>query len=369
MTQLQAGNNQISPERSRERDYAIEAVSLSKTYGPVQAVKEVNLKVERGQIYALLGPNGAGKTTTINMLTTLSPPTGGKAWVAGFNVVGQAAEVRERIGVTFQEAGLDKNLSGYALLDVHGRLYGLSKTETRAKIRELVQLVELDEAIFWPARNYSGGMKRRLELARGLMTSPEVLFLDEPTIGLDPQNRDRIWEYIQRLKQESGLTILITTHYMDEAEKLADCVSIIDDGRIIVEGTPAELIATIGSDVVRISGTGSPAQFIEVLTTLDWVAYAEEVSSSEFRVSSSGDEGQSSKAEEVQSLGEAIKADDAELETKTVQIGLNGEAGRSLKPIVNLAEQKGFAVGNISIKRPSLNDVFLKYTGRRLRDE
>lgn len=322
------------------REYVIEAENLVKNYGEVRAVNGVNLQVERGQIYAMLGPNGAGKTTTINILTTLIKPDGGSARVAGFEVVGDAAEVRRRIGVTFQETVMDKNLSGRVLLDIHGRLYRQPKAEIKARIAELVNLVELEEAIDRPVKTYSGGMKRRLELARGLMTRPEVLFLDEPTLGLDPQNRDRIWVYIERLKAEEGLTILVTTHYMDEAEKLADRVAIIDGGKIVAEGAPAELIGAMGADVVNVVGSGSQEAFIAALGRQEWVSSVN-----------------------------LIPAEDETAEALvTVQVGLKMEAGRSLKPIFELAEQHNFGVADISIKRPSLNDVFLKYTGRRLRD-
>ncbi len=342
------------------RGYAIEAEKLVKHYGEVQAVKEVDLRVEKGHIYALLGPNGAGKTTTINMLTTLITPDGGSALVAGFDVVWQAPQVRRRIGVTFQETVMDKTLSGRVLLDIHGRLYQLPKAEIKARIAELVQLVELEEAIDRPVKTYSGGMKRRLELARGLMTRPEVLFLDEPTLGLDPQNRDRIWVYIQRLKAEEGLTILVTTHYMDEAENLADRVAIIDHGKIVAEGAPADLIGAMGADVVSVVGSGNSQRFTQVLQAQSWV----------IGVQSSKPEVRSQKPETRNFEPETLNLEPGtlNLELETLQIGLKTEAGRSLKPIIDLAEQNGFTVADISIKRPSLNDVFLKYTGRRLRD-
>ncbi len=324
------------------REYAIEAENLSKVYGQVNAVNGVDLRVEQGSIYAMLGPNGAGKTTTINMLTTLTLPSGGSARVAGFDVVREAAEVRRRIGVTFQETVMDKNLSGRVLLDIHGRLYNMPKAELKSRITELVKLVELEEAIDRPVKTYSGGMKRRLELARGLMTHPDVLFLDEPTLGLDPQNRDRIWVYIQHLQKEEGLTILVTTHYMDEAEKLADKVGIIDGGKIVIEGSPAELIGAMGADVVSVTGYGEPERFLQALNQQEWVSLAEVFNETE--------------------------EDNTVSDTKIVQISLKNEGGRLLKPILDLAEQNNFGVDDISVKRPSLNEVFLKYTGRRLRD-
>ena len=319
---------------------AIEARELVKTFGTgdkqVQAVSGVNLRVERGAIYALLGPNGAGKTTTINMLTTLILPDGGTARINGYDVVKQSGHVRQIIGVTFQETVMEKSLSGWDTLDIHGRLYGMSKTAIQAKITELVKLVELEDAINRKVKTYSGGMKRRLELARGLMTSPQVLFLDEPTLGLDPQNRDRIWEYIRQLRTEQGLSILVTTHYMDEAEKLADRVGIIDYGKIVAEGTPEELIANLGADIVTIDGTGATGAFIEALLQQPFVDWAHETQ---------------------------------EIDRPTqVQVGLKAQAGRTLRPIIELAERTNYSIADLSIKRPGLNEVFLKYTGRRLRD-
>ena len=194
---------------------------------------------------------------------------------------------------------MDKSLSGRDALDIHGRLYQMPKTAIRQRIAELVELVELKEAIDRAVKTYSGGMKRRLELARGLMTSPQVLFLDEPTLGLDPQNRDRIWEYISRLRSEQGLTILVTTHYMDEAERLADRVGIIDGGRIVAEGTPRELIEAMGADVVTVEGSGATTAFIEALSQQAFVSWASEYA----------EDGQPAQ----------------------VQIGLQAQAGRSLK--------------------------------------
>ncbi|MFW9835624.1 MAG: ATP-binding cassette domain-containing protein, partial [Candidatus Thorarchaeota archaeon] len=251
---------------------AIETSGLSKRYGKdVLAVDGVDLSVPAGTIYALLGPNGAGKTTTISILTTLIEPTAGSAKVAGFDVMRQAGKVRQRIGVTFQEMVLDDDLTGRQVLDYHGKLYRQKAKQRREKIAELLGLLELEDAANRRINTYSGGMKRRLELARGLMTSPEVLFLDEPTTGLDPQNRANIWDYIKNLKEQSGLTLLLTTHYMDEAEALADRVSIIDHGRIVVEGTPHELIDQMGADSILITGKGDSANFLEKVRSAPFV--------------------------------------------------------------------------------------------------
>jgi len=310
---------------------AIEAKGLVKRYGEdVLAVNGVDLSIEANSIYALLGPNGAGKTTTISMLTTLIEPTAGSAKVAGFDVVRQGGEVRRRIGVTFQEMILDNDLTGRQVLDYHGRLYRQDTKQRKERIAELLALVELEDAADRMCGTYSGGMKRRLELARGLMTEPEVLFLDEPTTGLDPQNRANIWTYIRNLKAQLGMTLMLTTHYMDEAEALADRVGIIDHGKIVVEGTPGELINQMGSDTIRISGQGDSDTFIKKIETMPFV----------------------------------------QATTKTnglIQIGVDS-GNQRLAGVVSLATESGFTVEDISVAKPSLGDVFLKYTGRQLRD-
>ncbi len=316
---------------SIRKELAIEASGLVKRYGDdITAIEEVDLQVQANTIYALLGPNGAGKTSTISVLTTLIKPTAGSAKVAGFDVIRQAGEVRRRIGVTFQEMVLDNDLTGRQALDYHGKLYRLKVKQRQDKITDLLGLVELEEAADRKIKTYSGGMKRRLELARGLMTSPEVLFLDEPTTGLDPQNRANIWDYIKNLKEQSGLTLLLTTHYMDEAEALADQVSIIDHGRIVVEGTPRELIDQMGADSIRITGQGDSTSYIKKVQSLPFV--------------------------------QAIDSSEG-----LIQIGVDS-ANKRLAEIVSLAQGNGFTIEDISLTKPSLGDVFIKYTGRQLRD-
>ena len=310
---------------------AIETKGLVKRYSEeVLAVDGVDLSIQANTIYALLGPNGAGKTTTVSMLTTLIEPTAGSAKVAGFDIVRQAGEVRRRIGVTFQEMVLDEDLTGRQTLDYHGRLYRLATKQRRSKISELLALVELEDAADRRVKTYSGGMKRRLELARGLLTAPDVLFLDEPTTGLDPQNRANIWDYVRNLKEQSGLTLLLTTHYMDEAEALADGVSIIDHGRIVVKGTPRELINQMGADTINISDQGNSDRFVEEVRTLTFV--------------------------------QTVYATDG-----IIQIGVDS-GNRRLPEVVSLAASSSFTVEDISVAKPSLGDVFLKYTGRQLRD-
>jgi len=311
---------------------AISTKGLTKRYSKdVLAVDRIDLSIPTNTIYALLGPNGAGKTTTISMLTTMVGPSDGTAKVAGLDVVKQADEVRRKIGVTFQEIVLVPDLTGRESLDFHGRLYGLSKSQQLAKTDELLKLVELAEAADRRTNTYSGGMKRRLELARGLMTNPDVLFLDEPTQGLDPQNRTNIWEYIRNLKEKQGMTLLLTTHYMDEAEALADRVAIIDHGQIVIEGTPQELINQMGSDVFHIVGEGNKNEFI---TQVQALSFVQEIIASE----------------------------------EMIQISVGSGSGRLIE-IIKIAQETEFNIEDVSVSKPSLGDVFLKYTGRQLRDK
>jgi ABC-2 type transport system ATP-binding protein len=314
---------------------AIETHGLVKTYNPgkedeVQAVRGIDLRILRQTIYALLGPNGAGKTTTLSMLTTLIQPTAGAAIIAGHDVAREPDQIRRHIGVTFQEIVLDDDLTGRQVLDYHGRLYRMSKQERKARIDELLNLVELEEAADRVTQGYSGGMKRRLELIRGLMSMPEILFLDEPTQGLDPQNRANMWAYIRNLRDEQGLTLLLTTHYMEEAETLADTVGIIDHGKLVVEGTPQELIDEMGADVIRVAGSGDASPY---LTKLQALPYVQGVNA-----------------------GEAL-----------IQIGVDN-GNQRLAEVIHLAGNNGFRIEDISIAKPTLGDVFLKHTGRQLRD-
>lgn len=316
----------------RANENAITTGNLSKRFDKdILAVDSINLSIPMNTIYALLGPNGAGKTTTMSMLATLIKPTSGNAKIVGFDVVRQADKVRQKIGVTFQEIVLDHDLTGRESLDFHARLYGIKKAKRLTKIEELLSLVELEEAADRRTNSYSGGMKRRLELARGLITNPEVLFLDEPTQGLDPQNRANIWEYIQTLKTNTNMTLLLTTHYMDEAETLADMVGIMDHGKIVTEGSPDELINKMGTDNVRIKGSGNLETYSKNVKTLPFVE--------SFNFSND--------------IG---------------QVGVDS-GNRRLVEIVETANKSGFVIEDISVSKPSLGDVFLRCTGRELRDK
>ena len=327
---------------------AIQAQSLTKEYRTpdgqtVQALTGLDLTVRSGEIYALLGPNGAGKTTTLSILTTLLLPTSGTAYVAGYDVVKEPAEVRRRIGVTFQEVVLDQMLSGRHVLDFHGQLYGQSGSERRAAIAELGALVELSDVLDREVKTYSGGMKRRLELARGLMTRPLLLFLDEPTQGLDPQNRAGIWRYIRRLRDEMGITLVLTTHYMDEAEQLADRVGIVDHGKLITEGTSAALVAQLGADVVALQGEGELAPLLQALESEPYVVNVSH------------------------SRPESRPENDSANSVQVVQVGVD-QGDRRLVAVLNIAAAQGFQVQAVTVNRPSLGQVFLAHTGHALRD-
>ena len=318
----------------------IETLNLAKTYQPakaepVQALAGVNMAVDAGEIYALLGPNGAGKTTLLSILTTLIEPTRGTATVAGFDVVRQPAAVRRCIGVTFQELVVDGELTGRQVLDFHGQLYGLDGKTRRSRIDHLAQLVELSDVRARKVATYSGGMKRRLELARGLLTQPQVLFLDEPTQGLDPQNRVNIWKYIRQMREELGITLLLTTHYMEEAEALADRVGIIDQGNLVIEGPPGDLVQRMGADVITLEGEG---EALDLQTRLNGIRFVAQTT--------------------LHAAGDGHR----------LQVGVDDGAAR-LTEVIGVAAGADFRVQRVDVHRPSLGDVFLAYTGEALRDE
>jgi ABC-2 type transport system ATP-binding protein len=309
----------------------IRARNLVKHFGTVKAVDGITLSVDEGSIITLLGPNGAGKTTTIKLLTTQLKADGGSMGVAGIDVDREPDRVRKQIGVTFQETVVDIALTGRQVMVLHAELYGMKRPEARKKTAELLSVVGLDDAADRKVSTYSGGMKRRLELSRALMTTPKALFLDEPTLGLDPQTRVNIWDYIEKLKNENGMTILLTTHYMDEAEKLSDRVYIIDNGKIIREGTPKELIQALGQDTIRLSGRGGIDGFKDAAENLQFVHY--------------------------------VKVSDEGL----VHIGVD-EGRKRIMEIIPIASEKGFSIDEIEIERPNLGDVFFNAAGRKIRE-
>jgi ABC-2 type transport system ATP-binding protein len=307
----------------------IEARSLVRTFkGDIEAVRGIDLVVSRGEVFGFLGPNGAGKTTTVRMLCTLLPPTSGSATVAGFDVVARPDEVRRRIGVALQEIGLDPVQTGRELLELQCGLYGITGRRARTRTEELLVLVGLTDAADRRTKTYSGGMKRRLDLASALVHSPEVLFLDEPTTGLDPASRLTVWDEVRRINA-SGTTVFLTTQYLEEADKLCNRLAIIDEGQIVTEGTPAELKATMGHDVVSVSLDGADPPAAEAAL------------------------------QGVPGLERMVAEPDA------LAVYVEDGAG-SIAEIVRRLERAQVPIGAISVARPSLDDVFLQATGRRL---
>ncbi|CAD5244616.1 ATP-binding cassette domain-containing protein [Thermococcus camini] len=308
---------------------AIEVENLVKKYGDFEAVKGISFNVRRGEIFAFLGPNGAGKTTTVHVLTTLLKPTAGKAIVAGHDVVKEPIAVRKKIGIVFQDPSVDRELTAYENMLIHGRIYGLSGNELKEKIERLLKFVELWEFKDRPLKFFSGGMQRRLEIARSLLHEPEILFLDEPTIGLDPQTRAHIWDYIRAMKEEHNMTIFLTTHYMDEAEQLADRIAIMDHGKIIAEGTAEELKKLVGNDIIYLK-----LQAREDLKCL--------------------------KADFIKGC--------RLLPDGRVRLDVDN-AAEALPRLFELAKESGVKILEVTYHRPTLNDVFLHLTGREIRDE
>ena len=314
------------------RDAAIGAEGLVRDFPAVRAVDGIDLAVERGQVFGFLGANGSGKTTTIRMLTTLLRPTAGRGYVDGLDVQREASEVRRRIGVALQEAGLDDLQTGRELLALQGRLHGVRRGEITARVDELLAIVDLEDAADRRIGTYSGGMQRRLDLASALVHRPGIVFLDEPTTGLDPISRDAVWRYVEQLNRDEGVTFFLTTQYLEEADRLADEVAIIDAGRIVAQGSPADLKATIGADVVTIhvdahDGAGIARAMLRI-EELDGL-------------------------EEVRTLGDAI----------VVYIA---DGSRAIARLVTLVQDAGLDVREVTLAQPTLDDVFLRATGRHL---
>jgi ABC-2 type transport system ATP-binding protein len=303
---------------------AVVVASLSKRYGAIEAVRDVSFSIERGEVFAFLGPNGAGKTTTVRMLCTLTRPSGGHASVAGFDVARQPEAVRRRIGLVFQEQTLDDRLTAEQNLRFHAVLYHVPRAQVEERIGRVLRLVALEDRRHDLVSTFSGGMARRLEIARGMLHTPAVLFLDEPTVGLDPQTRTLVWEDVLRLRREEQTTIFLTTHYMDEAE-YADRVAIIDHGLIVATGTPDELKRQVGEDTIE-------------LVTADDLAAAAHLEAAGFPVRPGED--------------------------RLVIFAGDGEA-----EVPRLIETAAVRVRSVHVHRPTLDDVFLHFTGRQIRDE
>jgi ABC-2 type transport system ATP-binding protein len=310
---------------------AIEVVKLTKQFGDFVAVNEVSFTVHTGEIFGLLGPNGAGKTTLIRMMTTLTPLTSGTAVVAGNNVVTDADGVRHAIGVIPQALTSDPELTARENMLIHAKLYGLSSVQRQKLIPQLLESVGLSDFADKLVGSFSGGMRRRLEIARGLVHSPKILFLDEPTTGLDPVSRTAVWEMINKLKETANLTILLTTHYMDEADRLCDRIAIVDHGLLVALDTPTKLKDSVpGTDIVEAEFDNPPADWHASLEKLDGVASVTEHDGVTHIASNSG----------PLTVGE----------------------------LMNLARDRGVTVRRVSVQGTTLDDVFLYYTGRQLRD-
>jgi ABC-2 type transport system ATP-binding protein len=305
---------------------AIRAERLVRRFGEVTAVDEVDLGIRRGEIYGFLGPNGAGKSTTVRVLCTLLTPTEGRAVVAGYDVATQPEKVRLRIGVALQEAALDPKQTGIELLRLQGRLYGLSRAEIQSRLAELGELIDIGDALGRPIGTYSGGMKRRLDLAAALIHNPEVLFLDEPTSGLDPVSRARMWDEVRRLNAELGMTIFLTTQYLEEADELADRVGIINGGRLVAEGSPAQLKRSVGNDLIIAHVDGRAEAARRAVEPLGGV-----------------------RSVEVRGEEMIVTATDGAATIGAVAVALAGVT----------------PVRHLTLRTPSLDDVFLEYTGNR----
>ena len=309
---------------------AIQVEKLKKEFNGLIAVNEITFEVKEGELFGLLGPNGAGKTTTLNMLATLIKPTSGQAFVAGFDILKERDKVRKSIGMVFQEPALDNYLTGRENLEFHGMMYGLSRKEAKEKVREALKIVELEEFADKLVQTYSGGMKRRLEIARALVHQPKILFLDEPTLGLDAQTRRKIWEYIKKLNKEKGVTIILTTHYMEEADFLADRVAIIDYGKIVALDTPENLKNILGGDVISIE-VDNHQNAKKAFEKLPWVK---------------------------------------KINQENGIFYLQVEKGEEKIPLLIRIDQEeaGFQIKSINLRKPTLEDVFLHFTGRTIRE-
>ncbi|HJM28058.1 MAG: ATP-binding cassette domain-containing protein [Acidimicrobiales bacterium] len=305
----------------------IEAKELSRTFGDLVAVDGINLSVAKGEVFGFLGPNGAGKSTAVRMLTTLLKPTSGQAWVAGHNVMSSAGAVRKRIGVALQDAAIDPLMTGNELLKLQSVLHGIPKRKARARCGELLETVGLTAAGDRRVGTYSGGMRRRLDLALSLVHEPEVLFLDEPTTGLDPTSRVALWDEVRKLNQEIGTTVFLTTQYLEEADQLAQRIAIIDEGRIVREGSPSVLKNQVGAPTLRVD------------------VWEKDYNAAKATMAHFGEERPARKGR--------------------IAIGLNAGT-RGITVVLKALEDKSIEVQHVELDEPSLDDVFADATGRRL---
>jgi len=326
-TQYGAVENQVTPDDD-SGEAAVRTSGLVRRFGSNVAVDGLDLCVRRGEIYGFLGPNGAGKSTVVRILCTLLKPSAGRAFVAGFDVAQDPGSVRVRIGVALQDAAIDDRQTGRELLTLQGRLYGLSAAQIRMRLGEVLELVDIGPAIDRRIGTYSGGMKRRLDLAAALVHQPNVLFLDEPTTGLDPHSRAAVWFEVRRLNRELGMTIFLTTQYLEEADTLADRVGIISSGRLVAEGSPAALKHSVGHDVIVAEVEGDGMRALDTLRTIDGLEPAW------------GDDGRIT-----------VNTPDGPAALGTVALALGGA---------------GLQVRSLTMRTPTLDDVFMAMTGSRI---
>ncbi|HEV2389825.1 MAG TPA: ATP-binding cassette domain-containing protein [Nitrososphaerales archaeon] len=312
-------------------DAIVKVQGLSKTFGQVKAVENVSFEIRRGEVFGFLGPNGAGKSTTINMLTTMIRPTSGDAIVCGYNVLGQATDVRRNVGVVPQEFTADEDMTGYQNIILCADLYGMPRTDAKPHADELLNLVELQEAKDRKVRTYSGGMRRRLEIACGLINYPKLLVLDEPTLGLDVQTRAAVWKYIRMLRDQFGMTLFLTTHYLEEADSLCDRIAIIDHGHIVKIGTPTELKSGIGGDVILL---GVREVEPDLSSEIAKIALVKEVkkNGNEYRIKAA--------------MGDEVSPE-----------------------VIDLVRSRGLHVTKISLTKPTLDEAYLELTGKTIREE
>jgi ABC-2 type transport system ATP-binding protein len=312
---------------------AVIADNLTKTFGHIVAVDHISFEIEEGEIFGFLGANGAGKTSTIMMLATALNPSSGTATVCGHDIMKERDQVRKCLGIVFQELSLDIYLTGRENLDFHARIYHLPRKLRNERISQALDLVKLEDKQDILVKFYSGGMQRRLEIARGMLNRPRVLFLDEPTLGLDVQTRRLLWDYAKSLNKESGTTILLNTHYVEEADHLCDRIAILERGKIVVTDTPKALKDSAGDSMIsiKLSQEGLTDEFANLLNGMSWV--------------------------------KKISRHDAQLEISM------GNEGMKMPEVVRFARNRGFAISSISERKPSLEDVFLHYAGKKLRNE
>jgi len=307
----------------------IETKDLVKIYkGSIRAVDNVNLKVEKSEIFGFLGPNGAGKTTTVKILTTLIKPTSGNAWIDGMDILKERDRVRKIVGLVPQDLAVDDDLKGIENLELQASFFGIPKDEARRKAKELLELVDLYDAKDRLVSTYSGGMRKRLDLITGLIHDPEVLFLDEPTLGLDVQTRARMWDYITKLRKDLGITIFLTTHYLDEADNLCDRISIIDHGKIVVTGTPSELKAMVGFDIIDLT-----VQNVEA----------------------------------VRSILQNETTDFEIIGNNTVRFKVK-ESETFIPELFKRVYENNIKIIRVKVEKPSLDSVFIKFTGKEMRE-